>query len=183
MENCYGQHVRIHEAPYDSLGHGILYADLLVKKNANDLILVTGTNEQVTFKDWYADTNKHRIANLQIVIEGTTDYDATSANKLNNKKIEQFNFDGLVTAFDQARMLNPVLSSWALSSSLLDFYLSSSDTAAIGGDLTYQYAKNGNLLGNSMMSVQTLWEGGPFRGRAEILQASSELGDMSRQVM
>src|SRR5690349_9124092 len=41
-----------------SLGHGIKYADLLFKKNVNDLVLVIGASEQVTFKDWYANVNK-----------------------------------------------------------------------------------------------------------------------------
>lgn len=73
------------------------------------MILVTGTNEQITFKDWYASTSNHSIANLKIVIEGTIDYIATSTNKLNNKKIAQFNFDGLVTKFDQVRVATPAL--------------------------------------------------------------------------
>ena len=56
----------------------------------------------------------------------------------------------------QARVANPALTSWALSSSLLNFYLVGSDTAAIGGDLAYQYAKSGNLSDFSMIPTQTL---------------------------
>jgi Ca2+-binding RTX toxin-like protein len=108
-----------------SLGHGIVYADLLFKKSGNDLIMATGTDEQVTFSNWYADAGNHSIANLQMVIEGTPDYDALSANAINNKRVVQFNFDGLVSQFDQARAATPALTSWALSSSLLDFYLGS----------------------------------------------------------
>jgi Ca2+-binding RTX toxin-like protein len=70
-----------------SLGKGIRYSDLLFKKNLNDLILVTGTNEQLTFKDWYASPNNRSIANLQIVIEGTLDYNAGSTNVINHKKV------------------------------------------------------------------------------------------------
>jgi len=112
-----------------SLGNGIAYADLAFKKSSNERILVTGTNEQITFKDWYASTNNHSVANLQVVIEGGSDYNATSTNKLNNKKVEQFNVDGLVGAFDQARAANASLTSWAPSSSMLNFYLCGSDTA------------------------------------------------------
>lgn len=165
-----------------SLGKGIKYADLLFKKSANDLILVTGASEQITVKDWYANTANHSIANLQIVIEGTTDYVAASTNKLNNKKIEQFNFDGLVTKFDQARAATPTMTSWALSASLLEFYLAGSDTAAIGGDLAYQYAKNGNLSTFSATPAQTLLASPQF-GAAQGLQNVAALQDASPRLM
>ncbi|MBC3873681.1 calcium-binding protein [Undibacterium flavidum] len=160
-----------------SLGKGIKYADLLFKKSGNDLILVTGTSEQVTMKDWYANVNNHSIANLQVVIEGTTDYNAASTNKLNNKKIEQFNFDGLVTKFDQARAANSSLTSWALSASLLEFYLNSSDTAAMGGDLAYQYAKMGNLSGFTMAPALNLVSNAQFGTVNQTLQPVANLKD------
>ncbi|MFZ6800379.1 calcium-binding protein [Undibacterium sp. Di24W] len=166
-----------------SLGKGIKYADLLFKKSGNDLILVTGASEQVTMKDWYANVNNRSIANLQVVIEGTTDYNAASTNKLNNKKIEQFNFDGLVTKFDQARAANPSLTSWALSASLLEFYLNGSDTAAMGGDLAYQYAKTGNLSAFSMMPAQTLLASSQFGVVNQNLQASSALQDSTMRLV
>lgn len=119
---------------------------------------------------------------LPMVIEGTTDYDAGSSNRLNNKKIEQFNFDGLVTKFDQARAANPSLTSWALSSSMLSFYLNSSDTAAIGGDLAYQYAKNGNLSNISMTPAQALLASAQF-GSNQNLQAIGALQDLSPRLM
>ncbi|WP_426210238.1 VCBS domain-containing protein [Massilia sp. TWP1-3-3] len=122
-----------------SLGHGIKYADLRFAKSKKDLILLTGANEQVTFKDWYASGSNHSVANLQIVIEGTSDYDARSPNKLNNAKIEVFNFDGLVSQFDKALAANAQLTNWSLSSSLLNFHLSGSNSVAIGGNLVYQY--------------------------------------------
>ncbi len=162
-----------------SLGKGVRYADLSFKKSSNDLVLVTGAGEQVTFKDWYLNTNNHSVAKLQLVVEGTTDYDAGSTNKLNNKKIAQFNFDELVTKFDQARTANPALTSWALSSSLTDFYLSGSDTAAIGGDLAYQYAKNGNLSSLSMTPARTLLVDASFGTSEQNLQTVGVLHDSS----
>ncbi|HJV81887.1 calcium-binding protein [Noviherbaspirillum sp.] len=166
-----------------SLGKGIRYADLQFKKSSNDLILVTGTSEQITFKDWYLSTTNHSVANLQMVIEGTTDYDAASANQLNNKKIVDFDFDGLATKFEQARAANPSLTSWALSSSLLNFYLSGSDTAAIGGDLAYQYAKNGNLSSFSMTPAQALLSSTQFGTASQSLQSVSALQDSSPRLM
>ncbi|WP_187363406.1 putative Ig domain-containing protein [Massilia frigida] len=165
-----------------SLGKGVLYADLLFKKTANDLVLVTGAAEQITFKDWYAAPANRSVANLQVVIEGGSDYNAASANKLNNKKVEQFNFDGLVGAFDAARTANPALTSWALSTSLLNFYLSGSDAAALGGDLAYQYARNGNLTSMSMLPAGALLSSPAFGVTAQPLQAGSALRDLSPQL-
>ncbi|MFS2035559.1 calcium-binding protein [Polaromonas sp. CT11-55] len=166
-----------------SLGKGITYADLLFTKSSNDLILGTGTGEQITFKDWYTNINNRSVANLQIVIEGTSDYDSSSTNQLVNKKIEQFNFGGLVTRFDEARSANPTLSSWALSSSLLDFYLSSSDTAAIGGDLAYLYAKNGSFSDLSMAPAQALLTGSSFGSGNQNLQTPTALQDSSPRLL
>ncbi|MDM5176767.1 putative Ig domain-containing protein [Massilia sp. DJPM01] len=166
-----------------SLGKGVLYADLLFKKTANDLVLVTGAAEQITFKDWYAAPANRSVANLQVVIEGGSDYNAASANKLSNKKVEQFNFDGLVGAFDAARTANPALTSWALSTSLLNFYLSGSDAAALGGDLAYQYARNGNLSSMSMLPAGALLSSPAFGVTAQPLQAGSALRDLSPQLV
>lgn len=165
-----------------SLGKGIKYADLLFQKSSNDLVFITGAGEQLTFKNWYVTTNNHSVANLQMVIEGTDDYNAASANTLNNKKIQQFNFDSLVTAFDQARVANPALTSWALSSSLLGFHLGGSDTAAIGGDLTYEYAKTGNLSAISMTPAQSILANAQF-GAAQNLVAAGSLQDSSPRLM
>ena len=39
----------------------------------------------------------------------------------------------LVSAFDQARVQSPGLTSWALTNALLRFHLAGSDDAALGG--------------------------------------------------
>jgi VCBS repeat-containing protein len=166
-----------------SLGKGIKYADLSFKKSNNDLILVTGSNEQVTFKDWYASADNSSVDTLQIVIEGTSDYSASSTNKLKNRKIEQFDFDGLVSKFDQARAANPALTTWGLSSSLLNFHLGGSNTAAIGGDLAYQHARNGNLSSVSMTPAQALLASSQFGTANQALQGTSALQDLSPRLM
>jgi Ca2+-binding RTX toxin-like protein len=161
-----------------SLGGGIAYADLVFSKNGNDLLLGAGSSDQILFKDWYANTNNHSIATLQMIIEGSSDYDAASTNVMNNQKIEQFNFDGLVTQFDQARTANPNLTSWTLSSAMLNFRLGGSDTTAIGGDLAYQYAMSGNLAGLSLASAQSALSNAQFGLGSQSLTATS-LSDLS----
>ena len=60
----------------------------------------------------------------------------------------------MVTAFDQALTATPALTNWALSNALLDFYLGGSNTAAIGGDLAYQYGKTGSLSNIGLTAAQ-----------------------------
>ena len=160
-----------------SLGGGITYADLLFKKNANDLILVTGTNEQITFKDYYLSTSNRSVDRLQVVIEGTSDYNSASTDPTKNKKIETFDFGQLVAAFDAARVATPGLTQWALTNSLTTYFLSGSDTAAIGGDLSYQYNRFGNLGNVSFTPAQGILASASFGTAAQTLQALGSLQD------
>lgn len=153
-----------------SLGNSIQYADLMFQKNDSDLILYTGANEQITFKDWYVDTGAHTIDNLQLVIEDTADYNPASLNQINSKKVQQFDFEGLVAKFDHVMDDAALLTSWSLSSSLLEFHLGGSEMAAIGGDLAYQYAKNGNFSTFSMTPAQVLLADSSFGTAAQNLQ-------------
>jgi len=61
----------------------------------------------------------------------------------------------LATVYDQARAADSSLKTWALSNTLLNFYLGGSDTAAIGGDLAYQYGKTGSLANIGLTAAQT----------------------------
>jgi Ca2+-binding RTX toxin-like protein len=157
-----------------SLGNGIRYADLQFKKSSNDLILVTGTNEQITFKDWYLSASNHSIANLQVIIANTADY-IPNGTAIQNRKVETFNFDGLAGAFDAARSANPSLTSWSFSSSLAQFYLSGSDSAAIGGDLSYQYGTTGSLTGIGMAAATGILASTQFGVSAQALQGPTAL--------
>lgn len=162
-----------------SLGGGIKYADLFFSKTGNDLILSTGASEQVTFKDWYLAAGNHSVANLQMVIGGTADYDPASGSAIRDNKVERFDFDGLATRFDQARAANPTLTAWSLSAALLDFHLAGSDASAIGGDLAWQYAMNGNLSTMSMSPAQAVLASPQFGSVAQYLQSAGVLQDLS----
>ncbi|WP_130301095.1 MULTISPECIES: hypothetical protein [unclassified Duganella] len=88
-----------------------------------------------------------------------------------------------MSAFDAARTANPSLTSWALSPSLSSYYLSGSDSAALGGDLAYQYAKNGNLSSLSMTPADTLLTASQFGSAGQALQAGSALQDLTPRLM
>ncbi|MBU3696300.1 calcium-binding protein [Dechloromonas sp.] len=128
-------------------GAGLSYADLAFTKSSNDLILQVGATDQITFKDWYAATPSKPVTRLQVMAEAMTGFVQGGSNPLLDQKVENFNFTSLVGAFDAVRAANSSLSSWALTNALTSFQLAGSDTAAMGGDLAYQYGKNGTLAG------------------------------------
>lgn len=160
-----------------SLGGGTTYADLVFQKSGNDLILKVGASDQITFTGYYASSSNRSVNTLQLVIEGTSDYDAGSGNAMNNKKVETFNFGGLVAAFDAALVANPSLTSWALTNALATQYLSGSDTAALGGDLAYRYNLFGTLSDISFTPAQGILGATGFGSSAQALQALASLQD------
>jgi trimeric autotransporter adhesin len=162
-----------------SLGNGIRYADLLFQKTGNDLVLITGTSEQLTFKDYFLSASNRHIDQLQIIIEGTADYDAGSSDATRNKKIESFDFEGLVSAFDAALVANPSLTSWALTNALGAQHLGGSDTAAIGGDLAYRYGRYNTLSDISFNPALGILGSASFGSSAQSLQALAVLQDSS----
>jgi Ca2+-binding RTX toxin-like protein len=156
-----------------SLGGNISYDSLVFSQSGNDLVLGLGYGDQITFSDWYADTANHSILNLQVIAEAMANFDANGTDTLLDDKIEIFNFASLVTAFDTARAANSSLTSWQLSNALLDFHLGGSDTAAIGGDLAYQYGLNGNLTGIGLNAAQSVINASSFGQSARTLNSPS----------
>jgi hypothetical protein len=129
----------------------------------------------MVLKDWYA--GKDDVEKLQVILDAASAYDPGSQDPLYNRKVETFDFRGLVDAFDQARAGTPGLTSWALTNALLEFHLSGSDDEALGGDLAYWYGKNGGFTGIGVQSaVQAI--GAPnFGAEAQQLHAFNGLQD------
>ncbi|NHZ88102.1 hypothetical protein F2P45_03510 [Massilia sp. CCM 8733] len=126
-----------------SLGGGIGYADLLLSKSGNDLVLTTGAAEKLIFKSWYAGAGNASIGTLQVITAASTDYHPGALSPINDSKVEQFDFLAMVARFDQA--LANGATAWSAWTTLEQCHRGGSDTAAIGGDLAYQYGLNGNL--------------------------------------
>ncbi len=153
-----------------SLGGGIAYADLSMRKSGSDLILDTGVGEGMTFKNWYVSSANQSVLNLQVIAEAMADFSAGGSNPLKDQKIENFNFRNLAAAFDSARSANPGLTSWALTNALANFQLAGSDSAALGGDLAYQYGKNGTVAGIGVNSAQQVIGDAGFGTQAQMLR-------------
>lgn len=159
-----------------SLGKGIRYADLVLSKSGNDLLLSTGGADQIAFKGWYSSTDARSVGTLQVMTEGG-DYQAGSASVLTDHKVELFDFRGLVAAFDAARAATPSMQSWSMAWSMSQFSTGGSDSAAIGGDLAYQYALHGSLSTLSAMPALALIGSPAFGSGMQDLQDGSALND------
>jgi len=160
-----------------SLGGGITYQDLALSKQNDDLVAETGNGESLTLRNWYAAATNHTVLNLQVVAEAMAGYDASSSDPLLNKKVETFDFQGLVGAFDAARAADPAITSWALANALAQYHLSGSDDAALGGDLAYQYGLNGSLAGIGLTHAQDALGDPQFGTQAQALHPLASLQD------
>ena len=85
-------------------------------------------------------------------------------------KIILINFANLVAAFDAAG----ATANWQLTDARLTTHLlAGSDTAAIGGDLAYQYGKNSNLTGMGSLNAQSVIAAASFGQTAQTLNNPS----------
>jgi hypothetical protein len=156
-----------------SFGGGIGYSDLRLSKSGRDLVVSTGAGEGVTLKNWYA--GNHSVLTLQIVLDATEDFDAASSDPLYNRRVQTFDFIGMVSAFDSARAATPGLTSWEMTNALLAFHLSGADDMALGGDLAYWYGKNGAFTGIGLQSAQQVLGSASFGSEAQSLRPFSGL--------
>ena len=157
-----------------SLGGGIGYENLSLSRNGPDLTLNVGGTDHVVFKDWYSDGHDS-LLNLQIILDATQAYDAAAQDQLYNRKVETFDFRGLVDAFDQAQAQTPGLTSWQVTNALLQYHLAATDDAALGGDLAYWYGHDGTLAGMSLQAAQQVIGASGFGSDAQQLHPFSGL--------
>jgi trimeric autotransporter adhesin len=134
---------------------GVRYADLSLSRSGSHLTLSTGgaaaSNDVIVLNDWY--NGQASIAKLQMIIENG-DYNSTGS-KIVNRKIEQFDFTKLVTAYETAVATNANLTSWQVTTAALTTaHLTGSDTTALGGAPSLDYARGG-MFSTSVPSVTT----------------------------
>jgi Ca2+-binding RTX toxin-like protein len=157
-----------------SFGKGIAYADLNLSRSGDDLILDAGSGDALTFKNWYLGCSNRTTEKLQFFKEGSSDYDPNSCDRTLNRKVESFEFCELVQAADANRATKPsalqAVTRWNLSHGLMTAFLSSSNSAALGGDLAYQFSQTGNLAGNWLSSSQSTLASAQFGDAAQSLQ-------------
>ena len=158
------------------LGGGLAYSSLTLKKAGLDLILDATGGDQITFKNWYqSGVNNKSVLNLEVIADAMAAFNPSGIDPLLNHKVVNFDFGGLVSRFDAALVANPTLTSWNLSNALAACYLTGGDTAAIGGDLTYDYGHRHALTGFGAVPGQTVLAGSGFGSAAQSLQPAATL--------
>lgn len=158
-----------------SLGGDFAYGDLVFRQSGEHLVLGMGQADQITFENWYAATPSRPVVKLQVIAESMSGFNAGGSDPLLDQKVEHFDFAGLVGAFDAARTAMPTLSSWVLTDALHNFQKAGSDSAAIGGELAYQYGRHGTLSAIGLSAAQEIISDSRFGTQAQDLRPLSEL--------
>ena len=154
-----------------SLGQDLDQTKLSFSRSGNDLVLQGAGSSQVSFQGWYASPSNQNFVTLQILHAVNA---SGSTGILGVHQVETYDFERLVSAFDQARAANASLNSWSVMNGLLDAHLASSDNAAIGGDLANYYSQFGSLSGMGLNAAQQVLKDPQF-GAAQLLHANSEV--------
>jgi Ca2+-binding RTX toxin-like protein len=159
-----------------SVGGGVAYEDLALRKVGNDLVLETGSEEGVTLDEWYDPAvAKPQYLTLQTITQAMAAFDAASVDPLLNKKVQQFDLRQLAQGYDQARAADPTVDRWAVMNALLDARLAAADSEALGGDLAYQYGMTGSLAGIGVSAAQQVLNTGQFGNQAQALRPAADL--------
>lgn len=163
-----------------SLGGNIHYKDIALTRADDDLVLEIGDKDQITFKSWYeTDANYKSVLNLQVVADAMAKFDASSSDLLLNRSVQRFDFTAIVNAFDQAcdnKSGKGSFRHWSVMNALLDAHLAANDTAALGGDLAYQYGRNGAMTGVSLAAAQDFIGDSQFGLQAQTLSRLQTVG-------
>ncbi|MDP3481754.1 MAG: calcium-binding protein, partial [Sulfuricella sp.] len=165
-----------------TLGGGIDYTDLAFGKTGNDLIFGTGVDESITLKDWFSSPAGHGTVTLQVIAESIPGFDPLSGDPLLSQKVQTFDFASLANRFDAELAADPTMTSWNLMNGLLDAHLASSDGAALGGDLAYQYGVSGALAGIGLAAAQDVLASPQFGSQAQSLRPWSGLNSGAVQL-
>jgi VCBS repeat-containing protein len=142
-----------------SLGGGIKYEDIKLRRNANDLYFDLNSlrTDSIKVANYYGlSTNQRPTFALQMLTEPSGAYAPNGVDALRDNKIEQFNGNRLIADFNAAYQASASLRSgnpWAVMNSLLSAHLGGSSTAGLGGDLAYQYGRNAGLAGMDMLAA------------------------------
>jgi Ca2+-binding RTX toxin-like protein len=138
-----------------SVGAGVSYNDLALRKSGSDLVVELGADTSVRLQGWYdGGVAKPQFLTLQVMAEAMAGFDADSTDPLLNKRVQQFDLKQLASSYDEAVAADPTVDRWAAMNKLLDAHLASSDTAAMGGDLARYYGNLGTLSGMSLAAAQ-----------------------------
>ena len=165
-----------------SLG-GVGLADLRLARQGNDLLLkVAGTTDAIRMKEWYASPANQTFSALQLVVDSTSDYNPAGSDPLANRRVVQLNFSTLVNAFNVAYSVNPALGDWSVPATTLNASLvGGSDSQALGGDLAYRYAHEGDFSGLDFATATAALGNASFGTAPQAFTTSPTVGGIRLQ--
>ncbi|WP_302174619.1 cadherin-like domain-containing protein [uncultured Hydrogenophaga sp.] len=140
-----------------SLGGGLDLDDLALRRSGGDLIVQAGERDQITLQGWYAGSTQQTVQRLQII--ESTGQDHCHAPAGTGWRIDTYDFSAVVRAFDAAPVKTTrqgQVSPWRMTDAGLQAHLSSSTTAALGGELATWYASEGRGPVTVASAQQTL---------------------------
>ncbi len=145
-----------------SLGGGIDLDELTFQRSGFDLVIGAGNGESVRLAGWYGwffgEAPPRREGALQLIAGDIRVFDLTSA----------------IDAFNVAYNVNPGIGVWHARTALEDNLLVVSLDQAIGGDIAYRHAKNGNTGNLSTQAVQEVLVNPDFGMAAQYLSSLEE---------
>ena len=133
-----------------SLGGGINYEDISIRRSGNDLYVNFNSQRTDSLRvvGYYSLGSTGRPSfTLQMLTEASGAFNANSTDTMKDDKAEVFDLSRLIQSFDTAYKANSNLRSgnaWAVMNNLLNAHLYGSDTAALGGDLAYLFGSQGS---------------------------------------
>jgi Ca2+-binding RTX toxin-like protein len=158
-----------------SLGGGIEYRDLALRKSGADLLVEVGGGERITLKDWYAAPQHRMVKTMQVVAETMAAAAPPGYGALFADKVQWFDFSAIVAAFDEARATTTNLGRWQMMDKLIATHLGGASGEALGGDLAYQYGLNGALTGLGLGAVQETLGASGFGADRQALRPLADL--------
>jgi len=162
-------------------GDNIARQDLVVTRDAlnNLLIGISGSSALLTINNWFRVDIPSHVERF-VFRDGTALSDRDIEAMSNHAPVAVADAVGVnedATTANLVLAANPGLSSWALTNGLTQFQLAGSDTAALGGDLAYQYGLNGALAGIGFDKAQDVVTGTGFGTQAQTLRPLASLQD------
>jgi len=173
-----------------SLGGGIELSDLSLRHADDDLVIEIEGHDSITLSDWYASEINQSISSLQLIGEEYVkrdkkekhDKDASLATRIS---IQTIDFVALVDEFDSephskdkseskskrnSDSESDMFKSWSLTHAKLDNHLETSDTEALGGDMSVQYALDGTTTTLTLIENKGLITDPKFANDQQLLQ-------------
>lgn len=161
-----------------SLGGGIRYEDIKVRRSGNDLYFVFNSASTDTLRvvNYYGVSASQRpVLGMQVLTEASGAYAPSGSDTLRDNKVELFDGSRIVADFDTAYKSSSSLKSgnqWAIMGSLLNAHLSGSNTAAVGGDLAYLYGQTSGVAGVGMLAANNTLADSGFAVNSQTLNAN-----------